>query len=147
MGYNSAIFICNDVMDEIDKNPEGWWKKAKDALGRTHPGKTFEFGFGSCANGFRALHQQHADHVSLIAMGENYASVLWWGHRGNKGHHTPEQKLELLKEAAKELGYALTPMRPKPVRPPKAPTKKERDAYKEDEIRELRERLRHLEEA
>jgi len=146
MGCNSALFICNDAMHEIDKDPAGWWKKAKDALGRAHPGKTFEFGFGSHANGFRALHQMHADHVALIAVGANYASVLNWHHWGNHGHHTPEDQLELLRLAAAKLGYELHPARPKPFRPFKAATEKEREGWKEEQLRDLREQLRHLEE-
>lgn len=144
MGYNSAIFICNDAMPEVDEDPEGWWSEAKLHLQMLKPGTTREFGFGSHANGFRAVHNHHADNVSLIALGGNYASVLWNGHRGSEGHHTPEQKLALLREAASALGYALVPARPAPIRPYKPLTAQEEKSWEADHIRALEEELRVL---
>lgn len=121
MGYNSVLFLCNDAIDQIDRDPAGWWKKARLQLMRA-PYKTHEgsvdrqdgvFGFGNHANGFQAVWNRHADEQALIAVGGNYATVLkgsrWtWG-----GHHTEEGQVELLKLAAKELGYELRRKKPK----------------------------------
>jgi len=113
MGYNSVLFLCNDAVDQIDKDPAGWWEKAWLQLVRS-PYKTHEgldqsgsFGFGNHASGFQAVWNRHADEQALIAVGGNYATVLKGSRWSWSGHHTEEGQVELLKLAAKELGYEL----------------------------------------
>ena len=107
MGYNSTIMICNDVISEIEDDPGGWWKKAWAALMKCMSRGPVEFGHGCSVNGYTAVAQHHADTVSLIAVGGNYATVIWQGFRGNEGHHTKNQIVKLLALAAMEHGYVL----------------------------------------
>jgi hypothetical protein len=109
MGYNSTLFILNDVMDEIDKDPAGWWAKAKASLMKAYFHEDYrerEFGHGRAGNGFAAISNEHADMTVLIAVGGNHATVL---HRVSNGgrHHTDEDQLALAKAWAERLGYRL----------------------------------------
>jgi hypothetical protein len=109
MGFNSTVVICNDAFSAIDDDPAGWWARTKTAISHAHMGhKPVEYGFGHHANGFWAVSNHHADQVSLIAVGGNYPTVLFQEHWGNRGHHSDEDKLELLRRAAGQLGYTLT---------------------------------------
>lgn len=106
MGMNSLILICNDCVHEIERDPAGWWKAAWEALRRGK--KPQHFRFGSCGGAaFTAVLEQHADVHTLVAVGGNYATIIWSGFRGNKAHHTKHQIIELLKLAAAEHGYRL----------------------------------------
>jgi hypothetical protein len=105
MGFNSTIMICNDCIDAIEKDPAGWWTAAWEALSL---GKLPQrFGIGGCVNGFLAVAQHHADVHSVIAVGGNYATVLWQGMRGIAGHHEEADIIKLLKAAASKYGYRL----------------------------------------
>lgn len=108
MGFNSVVFICNDVLDQIDKDPAGWWKETKHAL-MSHKccsGTPVNYGFGVSANGFWAVRNQHADVVTLASFGGNYPNIIledyWHG-----GHHTEKAQVTLLRMTAHKLGYRL----------------------------------------
>ena len=104
MGFNSLIFICNDAIGEIEKDPVGWWKATWNAL--SHPGELpKEYGFGNHANGFMAVSNMHADGTVLVAAGGNHATVL---DVSGFDHHTPEFQRSILEAAAAKLGYRLT---------------------------------------
>lgn len=108
MGYNSVIFICNDAISAIERDPEGWWRRTWDALNSPAcmSGKTEEYGFGNHANGFRAVHNQHADFGVLIAAGGNFAQVV--GRRAYAWRHNdPGVLKDLLEDAANKIGYTL----------------------------------------
>ena len=101
MGFNSVLFICNDAMDQIDNDPIEWWRKTKQALmsRECSRGETVEYGFGSHANGFRAVWNGHADYGVLIAAGGNFAQVVGDGYQMWK-HNDPEVLKRLLEKAA-----------------------------------------------
>lgn len=110
MGYNSVVFICNDAIDRIERDPAGWWGHAWTALSnlgnerRPHrPDGTF--GFGGHANGFQAVSNEHADVHSVIIAGGNYATVVGHVYRGNHGHHETEEQIETLRLVLAPLGY------------------------------------------
>ena len=103
MGFNSVIFICNDAMDQIDKDPKGWWKKTKKELDhQTENDGTY--GFGNHLNGFQVVSNEHADDILLIAVGGNYATVIDKEYGGWKiGHHTIDGQIKLLTNTLKRL--------------------------------------------
>lgn len=92
--------ICNDAMHEIDKDPAGWWEKARSAIFNTHRKDDGSFGYGSHVNGFQAICNEHADVVTVVAIGGNQARILGHGYWNDK----PE---DLLKKLADKLGYRL----------------------------------------
>lgn len=112
MGFNSVLLICNDAISAINEDPEGWWREAWQALSRpgSHP---TTFGFGGYVNYFQAVSNEHADVVKLIAVGGNYATVLDSFMDRRASHHTEEGQVEILKRAAKKLGYRLVRKRVK----------------------------------
>lgn len=114
MGYNSVVFICNDGMYQIEKDPAGWWKKTWDQLmiqtfKSSKSGEDGSYGFGNHCGGFQAVWNEHADVTCLIAVGGNYATVLPGRVRWSDGdgHHTPEGQVQILKAVASKLGYDL----------------------------------------
>lgn len=86
MGYNTTLFILNDAMSEIDKNPAAWWKEVQrhyiPAMSSPQ-----EFGFGNYGNGFWVVANHHASETKIIAVGANYATIL--GSMYVDEHHTP----------------------------------------------------------
>jgi hypothetical protein len=102
VGYNSTIVICNDVFSEIDKDPAGWWARAKTELDRSMDGAPREFGFGSAANGFWAAANHHADNVSLLMVGGNMVSNL--GTFYGRWRHEAEDVLEVIDTVALYMG-------------------------------------------
>lgn len=111
MGFNSVLFVCNDALDTIKRDPEGFADEIVRRMGSLGEG---EFGFGNHANGFDVAHVGHADEVALIAVGGNYATKLVSYHAGwSANHHKEEGQIELLKALAKKLGYTVR-KKPKP---------------------------------
>jgi hypothetical protein len=110
MGYNSVLFICNDGIGEIEKDPKGFFEKFKHTqfIGQNvDKNAQGSFGFGCHSNGFQAVYQGHADAQALIAVGGNYATVVHSEFAGNKGHHDEEDKVRLLRNWADEMGYRI----------------------------------------
>lgn len=109
MGYNSVLLVLNDTLHEI-KNDKEFGRKVNDAVLQLGRGKQVDIPSGCCANAATAISCEHADVTQVIAVGGNYASPLGmlWG-----SHHTPESKLNLLRNLADEFGYTL---RKKPVK-------------------------------
>lgn len=113
MGFNSLVLILNDAMDSIDRDPAAWWEKVKSMLMTPPPyrpryGGDMDgtFGFGSSANGFQAVHNEHADTVGIYAVGGNCTTQL--GLVSNSGRHSREvDQVQLLRELALRLGYDL----------------------------------------
>ena len=102
MGYNSAIMICNDAMDQIDKDPVGWWQEAKRAIvSLRQKDNDGTFGFGN-SNGFQAICCQHTDVTTIVAIGGNDATIL---SQTYGGEGMAEQ--ELLTKLAEKHGYKL----------------------------------------
>jgi hypothetical protein len=106
MGFQSTIMILNDAMEEIDKDPKGWWQKTKSLITRHNGTKSpEEYGFGTHGNGFTLVDVHHADNTSVIAVGGNHASLLT--RLSKHPHHDEKGQIELLKALAKEHGYRL----------------------------------------
>ena len=105
MGFNSTLFICNDAMNEIDKDPAGWWKKASATLHRTNNQEAVTFGYGSHANYFQAIHQAHADGTVVILAGGNHATILGLSVTTRGDHHDEESQIKVLKEVLDQMGY------------------------------------------
>lgn len=108
MGFNSTLVICNDAFGAIDRDPAGWWLETKRHLVDAMGPEPVEYGYGNHANGFWAVSNHHANSVALVAVGGNYPTVFFREHWGVRGHHNEEDKLELLRRAAGQLGYQLT---------------------------------------
>ena len=108
MGFNTVLFICNDAMGAIDKDPVGWWQKVKEHLGEAGNGPV-SFGFGGHGIGFEVVSMTHADYTTIIAAGGNHSTVLLQQRTWGAGiyHHTPEGRVELLKLAAERLGHTV----------------------------------------
>ena len=82
MGFNSVLMILNDAYDVIDKDPVGWWAKAKHELTALRGDSPKSFGFGNHCNPTEAVVCHHADVTSLIAVGGNHSTVLCSIHNG-----------------------------------------------------------------
>jgi hypothetical protein len=106
MGFNSAVFLCNDAWGVIDDDPVGWWQKTKREL-LACASTPVEYGFGNHVNGFYAVRNSHADFHQVVVTGGNYVTVLFNEYAGNRGHHEDEAKLHLVRQMADELGYRL----------------------------------------
>lgn len=102
MGFNSVLFVCNDALNTIDREPEEFSKLISRKMGSLDVG---EFGFGNHANGFSIPHIGHADEQVLLAVGGNYSTKLVSHHNWRPGHHTEEGQLQMLKALAHKLGY------------------------------------------
>jgi hypothetical protein len=113
MGHNSVIFLCNDAIGQIEKDPEGWWKQAWHHLNESDclRGYTSEFGFGNHANGFNAVWNRHADETAIIIVGQNMAHVAYRQY-GSTGFHEAEGRVKLLEQWAADMGYELRKRHP-----------------------------------
>jgi len=113
VGFNSLVFMCNDAIGTIDRDPKGWWKRTWESLssGSCARGWTKEYGHGNHANGFRAVWNQHADVTGIIIVGQNMAQVAFQQY-GNVHFHQPEGQVYLLRMWADSLGYHLHKKQP-----------------------------------
>ena len=113
MGYNSILFIPNDQLSSVDRNPDGFAYALSSAINRScvEPGTTdLEREF----NQFTIPYCAHADSVGLIAAGGNYAELILQVHQGwNHDHHTEEGQVRLLQQLADKLGYTVNKKRKK----------------------------------
>ena len=112
MGYNTTLFIVNDVQNYVDADPEGWWKEVKrhqlEAVREPQ-----EFGFSNAANGFWVASNQHADQVKVLFVGGNYVSVLGTVYNGNRGHHELPDRVRILGEMLDPLDLRIRIKRPR----------------------------------
>jgi len=107
MGFNSVVFICNDAIGQIEKDPVGWWQKTWCELASVPHGKPATYGFGNHCNGFQAVWNQHADNTALIMIGGNMATVVDSTHH-RLGHHEEDTQNAFLKEVLEKRGYTVT---------------------------------------
>ncbi len=105
MGFNSVVFICNDAIHEVEKDPKGWWQNTWNKLCTLAYGKTESFGYGRRSNGFEAVWNQHADITGVIMVGRNHATVIGSSMYGK--HHTEEGQIQILKDILREKGYTI----------------------------------------
>ena len=125
MGFNSVIFVNNDCVGSIKKNPEEFWKQAWHALNGGEGPLPCEFGVGWHVNGATAVWNEHANVTGLIVS-------------CNGGvHRKPEDQVDLLREAAEKLGYTLTKKRAKRT-PPFLSKEEAAELRREDEEPDLK---------
>jgi len=106
MGYNSTVVILNDVLSDLRNNPR-FGEKLADAIAEQHmTGKPFDV-----QNGVIVVEQHHADETAVVAVGGNCGTKL--GMVGGYTHHTPEDKLRIVKSLANDLGFNLSKQRKK----------------------------------
>ena len=106
MGYNSVVMICNDAIDVIEKDPQGWWQKAWSKLCGLSYKKSEKFGYGNACNYFDAVWNQHADFTGVIFVGGNCSTVFGSSFNGGR-HSTEEEQIKVLKEILREKGYSI----------------------------------------
>jgi hypothetical protein len=103
MGFNSAILVLNDRLEEIRRDPEGFVKEMLSNISRMSiSDKMLDFYPGQST----VMSVAHADQVTILAVGGNHATVLGRVHNGGR-HHTPEDQEFLLKRLADEYGFRL----------------------------------------
>ena len=103
MGINSTIFIYNDLLGEIERDPEGFVRemcREIQGFGYSTEMKTFFPGQST------VMSVAHADYVTVLAVGGNHATVLGRMHNGGR-HHSPQDQVKLLREIASQHGFNL----------------------------------------
>lgn len=121
MGFVSVITILNDALDQIDKDPAGWWRAAKDNLfGRRDWSSDPDgiFGFGSSCNHYQAAWCEHCDVTCLFLLKHGRLTPLITGswHRDTD---TDDEALFLIKEFVDRMGFRLVKKRAKKNGAPK----------------------------
>lgn len=108
MGFNSTVIVMNDALHEIKSDPD-FGKNLAHAI-MMHgagQGRHVDVGAGGHANAASVVDCQHADVVSIIAMGGNHGTVMLRTHNGGR-HHAESEQIDLLKALADKYGYRLT---------------------------------------
>lgn len=100
MGFNSVVFICNNAVSEIEKDPEGWWRTTWENLVSKPFKSDGRYGFGNHGNAFQAVWNQHADRTALILAGKNRAKLL-----NNYDDPIDESDLQKIKHILNQHGY------------------------------------------
>ena len=101
MGFNTTVLFLNDGIDNVLTDKEFPGKLYKQIL----KGEG-DFSIGNHCNAGSVIECHHADHSVLIASGGNYATVLS-PYVCENSHHTPENKLAILRYWAEQMGYSL----------------------------------------
>jgi hypothetical protein len=110
MGYNSTVIVMNDALDMIAKDLDFGKKLAAAVLHLSvNDGKAIDVSAkngNSCyANAATVVESHHADITTLVAIGGNYGTSL--GTVLVHSHHRQEDKIEVLKQIANQLGFRL----------------------------------------
>ena len=106
MGFNATVIVMLDALHEIEKDPE-FGKKLSDAILKVNSREQpQDISSGCHCNAATAIECHHADHSSLIAVGGNYATVIL-PYCGGYSHHEEKDKLNILQEFARQMGYDL----------------------------------------
>lgn len=103
MGYNTVLFICNDMISVIDEDPAGWWAKTRENILHVgdHPK---HYGFKSAANGFVIVASFHASDNVVVYAGGNTADFEFVPN----GFWSVEDRLSNLRHLAEKMGHGLT---------------------------------------
>ena len=110
MGYNSSVIVMNDSLSAIETDPD-FGKNLSEAIAKASLPKDYRT-YGDLdvrahghVNAATVIESHHADQTSIIAIGGNYGTQLGtiWGYK----HHADEDKLRVLTELAKDMGYSL----------------------------------------
>lgn len=115
MGFNSTIIVMNDAVHEIESDPEFGKNLAQAIMMHSAgPGRRLDVPAGSHSNAASVVDCQHADVVSVVAIGGNHGTVLFRTHNGGH-HHDESDQIELLKSLADKYGFRLTKKSKAPV--------------------------------
>jgi hypothetical protein len=98
MGFNSTLFVLNDRLHDIAE-----YKNLGEQLryilgGCPRPGQKI-------CDGMTVVECHHADYTAIIAAGGNCASLL--GTLCDAHHHTPEARVNVLRDLADAMGFDL----------------------------------------
>jgi hypothetical protein len=107
MGFNSTVIVMNDALHEIESDPE-FGKNLANAI-MMHsggPGQRLDVNAGGHVNAASVVDCQHADVISIVAMGGNHGTVLLRTHNGGR-HHAESEQIELIKALADKYGFRL----------------------------------------
>lgn len=109
MGLNTGVVILNDALGQIKDHPEEFVQNLRVAIGEYNQngGKSVDIRVGNHVNAAAVFHQSHADNTGVYALGGNHATRLLETYNGGR-HHSDEDKLELLKRLADEMGYNIS---------------------------------------
>jgi len=110
MGNNAVVVVLTDGLGEITRNSEEFCKKLEEQISAAYCGpsaqKYWDVPAGCHCNPASVLSCAHADVTQLVAVGGNTGIVLMRAMHLPSGH-TPEGRLALLKEWARQEGYTL----------------------------------------
>lgn len=97
MGFNTAVLILNDALQEIETDPN-FGKKLAAAIREAayRPNLPINVPVGNHANPVTVIETHHADQTALIAVGGNNATVFFttFGYR----HGDKEMQFRLSEE-------------------------------------------------
>lgn len=103
MGFNTAVLVLNDGLDQLQKYPDEFVSGILENLD-----KGGDFGVGSHGNPAAVLASEHADHVQLIAVGGNQITRLFIAYNAWRLKLEEEEgQIELLRRWAASLGFDL----------------------------------------
>jgi hypothetical protein len=112
MGYNSLLFVLNDRLSDINRDPKTFWENGQEAHRAAMNCKPDREKTERQLEARRFAHQSewvwngHADQVGIVAVGYNTPVVL--GSAYCVGDFTKEAgQVEILKQLADSLGYKL----------------------------------------
>jgi len=107
MGFNSTILVLNDRLSEIERSPQQFVRNMIAGIMRSgYPDAQVDFSPGQST----VMSCEHADVVSILAVGGNCATVL--GKFGNGGHHHDEEsQIQLVRWLADKYGFRLVKKR------------------------------------
>lgn len=108
------MVILNDGLSAIERNPEEFVKNLTAAIMQVMRGSPVDVPCDSHANVAQVVETHHADDTVVVATGGNHGTKL--GYVLGYHHHRPEDKLRIVKELAKDLGYNLSKKRTQNVR-------------------------------
>ena len=107
--YNAVLLIRNICLESIKKDPLSFWEKVQAELEKKEHDNNSEctyFGFGGSENGYAVVVNDPVEYTDILAIGQNYATVLA-KYKTTYGHHKKEDKIKLLRKLAEDLGFEL----------------------------------------
>ena len=112
MGCNITVVVLTDALEQI-KNDKEFGKKLVEAVHNLnapadqrvmHP---LYISAGNHCNAATVIEDHHADQVKVIAVGGNMGSVIGYGGNWKNMREGDENKENILRSLAAELGFQL----------------------------------------